>query len=94
MKKCAFIIFKLFKLEENNCLKKSFQKNACMALRNLVSRSKEFTDQILSLGTERLLNEAMTRHEAAQDEAKAALRDLGCKVELKELWKGERGTIQ
>ncbi|XP_013096623.2 armadillo repeat-containing protein 6-like [Biomphalaria glabrata] len=70
------------------------QKNACMALRNLVSRSKEFTDQILSLGTERLLNEAMTRHEAAQDEAKAALRDLGCKVELKELWKGERGTIQ
>ncbi|CAL1527713.1 unnamed protein product [Lymnaea stagnalis] len=70
------------------------QKNACMALRNLVSRTKDLKDNILTLGAEILLNEAMNRHEEAHDEAKAALRDLGCKVELKELWKGERGTLQ
>ncbi|KAH9500857.1 Armadillo repeat-containing protein 6 [Bulinus truncatus] len=70
------------------------QKNACMALRNIVSRSKELSENILSLGAESLLNEAMNCHVDVYDEAKAALRDLGCKVELKELWKGERGTLQ
>ncbi|CAG5114583.1 unnamed protein product [Candidula unifasciata] len=70
------------------------QKNACMALRNLVSRTKELTESILPLGVESLLNEIINHHKEIEDEAKAALRDLGCKVELRELWKGEKGVIQ
>jgi hypothetical protein len=70
------------------------QKNACMALRNLVSRARELSEYILPLGAESLLNEVMSSHKDVEDEAKAALRDLGCKVDLKELWKGERGTLQ
>ncbi|XP_005089754.1 armadillo repeat-containing protein 6 [Aplysia californica] len=70
------------------------QKNACMSLRNLVSRTKDLSECILALGVEPLLNNAMNCHKEAQDEAKAALRDLGCKVELQELWKGKRGTLQ
>lgn len=64
-----------------------------MALRNLVSRTKDFVEPILVLGTENLLNEAMRRHADVKDEAKAALRDLGCKVTLTELWKGQMGTL-
>ena len=69
------------------------QKNACMSLRNLVSRTKDLKDVILSLGAEPLINNAMNQHPECKDEAKAALRDLGCKVELKELWKGKNGTL-
>lgn len=64
-----------------------------MALRNLVSRTPENCDPILALGGEELVNRAMSVSEC-HDEAKAALRDLGCKVELIERWKGERGQIK
>ena len=70
-----------------------FQKQSCMALRNLVARTREYCDPILELGAEHLINNALTNHKICDDEAKAALRDLGCKVELKELWKGEKGEI-
>jgi hypothetical protein len=33
--------------------------------------------------------QVMEKHADVHDYAKAALRDLGCKVDLKELWKGE-----
>ena len=69
------------------------QKQSCMALRNLVARTREYCDPILELGAEHLINNALTNHKICDDEAKAALRDLGCKVELKELWKGEKGEI-
>lgn len=64
-----------------------------MALRNLVARNREYCDPILELGAETLINAARTNHKSCVDEAKAALRDLGCHVELKELWKGEKGEI-
>ncbi|XP_041367749.1 armadillo repeat-containing protein 6-like [Gigantopelta aegis] len=70
------------------------QKSACMALRNLVAREREYCDQVLALGAEELINEAISKHPICGDEAKAALRDLGCKVELKELWKGENHSIR
>ena len=38
------------------------------------------------------MNRALTVPDC-RDEAKAALRDLGCKVELMERWKGEKGEI-
>ena len=70
-----------------------FQKQSCMALRNIVARTREYCDLILELGAEHLINNARTNHKVCDDEAKAALRDLGCQVELKELWKGEKGGL-
>lgn len=69
------------------------QKQACMALRNLVARTREYCDPILELGAEQLINAARSNHKACNDEAKAALRDLGCQVELKCLWMGEKGQL-
>ncbi|XP_013381017.1 armadillo repeat-containing protein 6 [Lingula anatina] len=69
------------------------QKQACMALRNLVARTREYCDPILELGAEGLINLAYQQHKDCTDEAKSALRDLGCKVDLIERWKGERGEI-
>lgn len=58
------------------------------AVRNLVARNRELCDAFLTEGAERYINIAMNKHANCADDAKAALRDLGCKVELKELWKG------
>jgi hypothetical protein len=65
-----------------------------MALRNVVVRTRAYSNQILALGAEELINEARIKFPKCQDPAKAALRDLGCKVELKELWKGEKPNMQ
>ena len=65
------------------------QKNCCMAIRNLIARTQDYVPQFLELGAETLVNHARTKHQTCHDEAKAALRDLGCKVDLKELWTGE-----
>ncbi|ESO93248.1 hypothetical protein LOTGIDRAFT_189885 [Lottia gigantea] len=69
------------------------QKQGCMALRNIVARSRQHCDAITELGVEDVINKARTRHNNLEDEAKAALRDLGCKVELREQWKGEHGSL-
>ena len=66
-----------------------FQKQACMAMRNIVARNRDLTVGFLELGAEGLIQKALASHKGLQDEAKAALRDLDCKVELQELWKGE-----
>ncbi|KAH8870939.1 Armadillo repeat-containing protein 6 [Schistosoma japonicum] len=66
---------------------------ACRAIRNCVSRSPELRSSFLTSdsGTdtdlEKLLN-CVLKIPSCCDEAKAALRDLNCKVELQELWKG------
>ncbi len=65
------------------------QKQACMAVRNLVARSREHCSAFLELGTEALIRHVLGHHKSCHDEAKAALRDLGCSVELKELWTGD-----
>ncbi|XP_033749978.1 armadillo repeat-containing protein 6-like [Pecten maximus] len=69
------------------------QKQACNALRNLVARTREYCEPILELGAEALINEALKNHTSCEDDAKAALRDLGCNVELKIRWKGENGSL-
>uniref|UniRef100_A0A8C4SUW2 Armadillo repeat containing 6 n=1 Tax=Erpetoichthys calabaricus TaxID=27687 RepID=A0A8C4SUW2_ERPCA len=71
----------------------NLQKQACMVLRNLVSRTRDFSSAILDLGGETLINQAMVTHRDCEDAAKAALRDLGCKVELRELWTGKKGGL-
>lgn len=54
----------------------------------MVSRSREQCDTWLSYGVEDVLNAAMVEHPSVVTDIKAALRDLGCKVELKEEWTG------
>lgn len=70
-----------------------FQKQACMLIRNLVARSQVFSKPILELGAEELISQARAAHPDCEDVAKAALRDLGCRVELRELWTGKRGNL-
>lgn len=67
----------------------STQKQGCMAIRNVVARAPQHAGSFLEAGAEPLIQAAMTTHKECHDEAKAALRDLGCKVDLKELWTGE-----
>ncbi|XP_061458057.1 armadillo repeat-containing protein 6 isoform X4 [Rhineura floridana] len=69
------------------------QKQACMLIRNLVSHTQDFSQPILEMGAEDLITEARTAHRDCDDVAKAALRDLGCKVELQELWTGQKGSL-
>ncbi|GCC35229.1 armadillo repeat-containing protein 6 [Chiloscyllium punctatum] len=69
------------------------QKQACMLLRNLVARNPDFSQLILEMGAEVLILQAKTTHQDCEDLAKAALRDLGCKVELQELWTGQKAGI-
>ncbi|NXQ01170.1 ARMC6 protein, partial [Vidua macroura] len=69
------------------------QKQACMLIRNLVSRSRDLSRPILEMGAELLITEARAAHRDCDDVARAALRDLGCKVELRELWTGQKGGL-
>lgn len=69
------------------------QKQACMLLRNLVSHQPNYSQPILDMGVEALILQALRTHRDCGDTAKAALRDLGCQVELRELWTGKRGGI-
>ncbi|XP_051943188.1 armadillo repeat-containing protein 6 isoform X1 [Hippocampus zosterae] len=69
------------------------QKQACMLLRNLVSHQPNYSQPILDMGVEALILQALQTHQDCGDTAKAALRDLGCHVELRELWTGKRGGI-
>lgn len=69
------------------------QKQACMLIRNLVARSQAFSQLILDLGAEALIVQARVAHQDCEDVAKAALRDLGCHVELRELWTGQKGNL-
>lgn len=70
------------------------QKQACVLIRNLTSRSPALAKPILELGAEELITRASTTHPDCGDVAKAALRDLGCHVELLELWTGEKGQLK
>ncbi|ALC42583.1 CG5721 [Drosophila busckii] len=67
---------------------KTVQRNGAWAIRNMVSRSRNQCETWLSFGIEDLLNAAMLEHPAVAQDIKAALRDLGCKVQLKEEWTG------
>ncbi|PIK39067.1 putative armadillo repeat-containing protein 6-like [Apostichopus japonicus] len=72
--------------------KPGVQKAACMAVRNLVARSREYCQCFIEAGAETLIRQAMPLPDCS-DLAKAALRDLECQVELKELWKGEKNPL-
>jgi len=65
-----------------------------MAVRNVVARRRDLTDAFTSRSVESHLRRAMTLHQSCRDEAHAALRDLGCHVDLKELWTGSGSQLQ
>nr|XP_040026277.1 armadillo repeat-containing protein 6 [Gasterosteus aculeatus aculeatus] len=69
------------------------QKQACMVMRNLVSRMSNLSQPILEMGAEALIAQALKTHQDCGDVGKAALRDLGCQVELRELWTGKHGSL-
>lgn len=69
------------------------QKQSCMLLRNLVSRTQDFNQMILEMGAEALIGQALASHRDCGDVARAALRDLGCQIELRELWTGKKGSL-
>ncbi|XP_068427802.1 armadillo repeat-containing protein 6 [Clinocottus analis] len=69
------------------------QKQACMVMRNLVGRMSELSKPILEMGVEDLIIQALKTHKECGDVGKAALRDLGCEVELRELWTGKHGSL-
>ena len=61
-----------------------------MALRNSISRTKQFIDKLVELKIEEILksiwnDQTMT---SVHDEVKAVLRDCGLNCDLKELWAG------
>lgn len=68
---------------------KILQRNGAWAIRNMVSRSRDQCETWLSFGVEDLLNAAMAEHPTVAQDIKAALRDLGCNVELREEWTGK-----
>lgn len=67
---------------------KIVQRNGAWAIRNMVSRSRDQCESWISFGVEDLLNTALSSHPSIQQDVKAALRDLGCKVELREEFTG------
>ena len=87
MGKNAFVKFDSFSI---SCLFK--QKHGCMAVRNLVARTREYCEPLLEFGAEEIIHQAR-KVKNCEDEAKAALRDLGCQVDLKERWTGEKGSL-
>lgn len=52
----------------------------------MVSRSRHQCDAFISFGIEDVLNEALAAHPSVEHDIKSALRDLGCKLVLKEEW--------
>ncbi|EDV26595.1 Armadillo repeat-containing protein 6 [Trichoplax sp. H2] len=81
----ADFILKAMKIHEDV---ESVQKQGCLAIRNIVARSREYCNTFLEAGAEAIIRQARRKHKSCDDEAKAALRDLECAVQLKELWTG------
>ncbi|XP_008554566.1 armadillo repeat-containing protein 6 homolog [Microplitis demolitor] len=65
-------------------------RHACRSIRNMAVKNRAESREFLAYGVESLLTEAIKLHgSAVEAEAKAALRDLGLKVDLKEQWTGK-----
>ncbi|XP_066144711.1 armadillo repeat-containing protein 6 homolog [Euwallacea fornicatus] len=72
---------------------KALQKTGSWAIRNMVSRSKYQTGKFLELGVEDVLCQDIQKFKDIEYDIKAALRDLGCNVTLKEEWTGKGGAL-
>ncbi|KAF7279813.1 hypothetical protein GWI33_006735 [Rhynchophorus ferrugineus] len=72
---------------------KQVQKTGSWAIRNMVSRSKYQCKTFLELGAEDIIRGSLKRFKDIEYDLKAALRDLGCDVKLKEEWTGKGGVL-
>lgn len=70
-----------------------FQKNGSWAVRNMVSRSRYQCSKFIDLGVEPILKKDLKKFNKFEYDMKAALRDLGCQVDLKEAWTGKGGLL-
>lgn len=65
-------------------------QQASWAIRNMSVRNKHESKEFIAYGIEDLFNNALKKHgENLGNDLKAALRDLGLKVDLKEQWTGK-----
>lgn len=65
-------------------------KQAAWAIRNMSVRNKVECNEFVAYGIEDVLASALQQHgPKIESDVKAALRDLGLKVELKERWTGK-----
>jgi len=70
------------------------QKQACMAIRNMVVRTRNHKKPFIDFNVEGLIHKARSKHGNYLDaESKAALRDLDLEVDLKTPWRNEKGSI-
>ncbi|XP_046403428.1 armadillo repeat-containing protein 6 homolog [Ischnura elegans] len=84
------VIAQIMKMHAGNA---DVLRMASLAIRNMVSRSRDLSEHFIKHGVPELLMDAMKRHKATcESNAKGALRDLGCPVDLKEEWKGKSKT--
>ncbi|CAG9821220.1 unnamed protein product [Phaedon cochleariae] len=72
---------------------KQIQKTASWAIRNMVCRSKYQSGTFIELGIEELLHKDLKKFKDIEYDIKAALRDLDCKVNLREEWTGKGGAL-
>ncbi|KAJ8675648.1 hypothetical protein QAD02_011434 [Eretmocerus hayati] len=69
-------------------------QQASWAIRNMSVRNNQEAREFIAYGIEDLLNDALQFHgENLEDDIKAALRDLGLKVNLKERWTGKNRAV-
>nr|XP_034172742.1 armadillo repeat-containing protein 6 homolog [Osmia lignaria] len=69
-------------------------KQAAWAIRNMSVRNKAECNEFIAHGIEDVLGNALRQHgPKIESDVKAALRDLGLKVELKERWTGKGGSL-
>lgn len=59
----------------------------------MVSRSRYQSPKFLELGAEKILQNDLKKFAKFEYDMKAALRDLGCNVNLKEAWTGKGGLL-
>lgn len=59
----------------------------------MVCRSRHQCPAFLSMGVEELLQKNLKKFKDIEYDIKAALRDLGCKVQLNEEWTGKGGLL-
>lgn len=72
----------------------SVLKQAAWAIRNMSVRNKSECPEFIAYGVEDVLVKAVQMHGSKlESDVKAALRDLGLKVELKEQWTGKGGSL-
>ena len=56
------------------------QREACLMIRNLVSRTKQHVKAIVNAGAEPLIRKARELHTTCEDVAFGALRELNCDI--------------